>query len=89
MEGNNMIISIIAMFIGVAIFLGIGIQILSNVSMDCSSLDGYNSQTPADSTGWALSCVKANTQTANAYSLLLVILIVIAAVSILFIVKML
>ena len=86
---NNSIITVIGIFIGVAIFMGIGVQILGSVSLDCSSIDGYNSENPNDSTGWAGSCVKANNQTANAYSLLLVILIVVAAAAILFVVKLL
>ncbi len=89
MEGNNFIIAIIGSFIGVAIMLGIGVTILGSVALDCSSLDGYNAQTPADSTGWAGSCVNASNQTASAYSLLLVILVVVSAVSILFVVRLL
>ena len=39
--------------------------------------------------GWSLSCLNNNTSVQNAYTLLIVIMIVIAAVAILFVVRML
>ena len=89
LENQISIIGIISAFIGIAIMLGLGITILSNTSMDCSGLTGYNSEDPSASTGWGGSCFHVNEQTANSYSLLLVILIIVAAAAILFVVKLL
>ncbi len=89
MAESSSIMGIVGAFIGIAIMLGIGTMILGNTTMDCSTLDGYNTQTPGDSTGWAATCLDNNTATQNAYALLIVILIVTAAVAILFVVKML
>ena len=86
METNLM--ALIGAFIGIAILLGIGTQILGNTIMNCSDLPGYNA-TEANSTGWALQCQSNNTQTQQAYSLLVIVLIVVAAVVILSVVKML
>ena len=92
---------LVAAFIAVAIMLGVGIQILGNVqtSTNCNSLPGFNSTgtvvTPYTNvpqqkySGWALSCLNNNTSIQNAYTLLIVIMIVIAAVAILFVVRML
>ena len=84
---------LVAAFIGVAIMLGIGIQILGNVqqSTNCASLPGNagEHQTTSNATGWALSCLNANTSIQNAYTLLIIILIVVAAVAILFVVRLL
>ena len=88
-EGGVSIMGIIGSFIGIAIMLGIGTMILGNTTMDCSGLEGYNSGTPEDSTGWAKTCLGANQRSSEAYSLLLVILIVVAAAAILFVVKLL
>jgi hypothetical protein len=89
-------------FIGFAIMIVIGVQILGNVqtSTNCATLPGgplvpgnTNSAksvaTTSNSTGWALSCVNTNTSIQNGYSLLVVAIIVIAAVIIMFVVKML
>ena len=96
---------LVAAFIAVAIMLGVGIQILGNVqtSTNCTTLPGgpgfpslsangngpNTVATASNSTGWALSCVNNNTSIQNAYTLLIVIMIVIAAVAILFVVRML
>lgn len=88
-EGSSAIMGVVSAFIGIAIMLGIGTMILGNTTMDCTTLDGYDSTTPADSTGWAATCLDSNTSTQNAYALLIVILIVVAAVAILFVVRML
>lgn len=87
-ESNN-IMGLVAAFIGIAIMLGIGIQILGNTTNDCTTLPDYNATTGATQTGWAAACEDSNTQTQSAYSLLLIILIVVAAVAILFVVRML
>ena len=88
-------------FIGFAIMIAIGVQILGSVqtSTNCLSLPGgltgtfhttgSNNITSANATGWALSCVNTNTSIQNGYSLLTVAIIVIAAVVIMFVVKML
>ena len=89
-------------FIGFAIMIVIGVQILGGVqsSTNCLSLPGGShigtgnaattvSNTQANSTGWALSCFNTNTSVQNGYSLLVVSIIVIAAVIIMFVVKML
>ena len=87
-EGNN-IMAMVGAFIGIAIMLGIGIQILGNSVQDCTSLPDYNATAGATQTGWALACENTNTQSQSAYSLLIIILIVVAAVAILFVVRML
>ena len=80
-------------FIGFAIMIAIGVQILGGVqtSTNCASLPGNAgpSQTTSNATGWALSCLNTNTSIQNGYSLLTVAIIVIAAVIIMFVVKML
>lgn len=93
MAESSSIMGLVAAFIGIAIMLGVGIQILGNVqtSTNCSSLPGNAGvhQTTSNATGWALSCLNNNTSIQNAYTLLIVIMIVIAAVAILFVVRML
>ena len=101
MAESSSIMGLVAAFIAVAIMLGVGIQILGNVqtSTNCLSLPGgltgtfhtkgSNNITSANATGWALSCVNTNTSIQNGYSLLTVAIIVIAAVVIMFVVKML
>ena len=104
MAESSSIMGLVAAFIGIAIMLGIGIQILGNVqtSTNCGALPGGIANqtqaakfpnkyvaTTANTTGWALSCVNNNTSMQNAYTLLIVIMIVIAAVAILFVVRLL
>ena len=81
--------ALVGAFIGIAIMLGIGVQILGNSVQDCTSLPDYNTTTGATQTGWAAQCETNNTQTQNAYTLLVIILIVVAAVAILSVVRML
>jgi choline-glycine betaine transporter len=99
MEANN-IMGLVGAFIGIAIMLGIGIQILGNSVQDCSNLPDWNGTTPSanetkynpdapDQTGWAAQCETNNAQTQNAYTLLVIILIVVAAVAILSVVRLL
>lgn len=83
MAETSTIMGLVAAFIGIAIMLGIGIQILGNTTFDCTSLPGNSTS------GWQGTCEDANTSTQNAYVLLIVILIVVAAVAILFVVRML
>ncbi len=76
-------------FIGIAIMLAIGVQILGNSVQDCEDLPDFNSTAGATQTGWALSCENTSSQAQNAYTLLIVILVVVAAVAILTVVRML
>lgn len=86
---ENNIMGLVGAFIGIAIMLGIGIQILGNSVQDCTTLPDYNSTAKAVQTGWAAQCETNNDQTQNAYTLLVIILIVVAAVAILSVVRML
>ena len=70
-------------FIGIAILLAIGIQILGNAVQDCSGLSG-NTAFP----GWKQVCEANSQNTESSYSLLGVILIVVAAVAVLAVVKL-
>jgi len=86
---------LIAAFVGVAIMLGIGVQILGNSVSDCTTLPDYvaadlvTADTDGNQTGWAAQCYTNNNSTQNAYTLLVIVLIVIAAVVILSVVRML
>jgi len=85
-EGNT-VMGLAAAFIGIAIMLGVGVQILGNATTDCDGLQGNSSAT--NRTEWVATCDAAQADTRTAYNLLLVALIVVAAVAILFIVRML
>lgn len=92
MESN--IMALVGAFIGIAIMLGIGVQILGNAVADCTTLPDYdttrdNAATNQSSGTWAAQCIVNNTSTQNAYTLLVIILIVVAAVAILSVVRML
>ena len=89
MAESGSIMGMVGAFIGIAIMLSIGIQILGNSVQDCTSLPDYNATANAVQTGWALACENTNDQTQSAYALLIIILIVIAAVAILYVVRML
>ncbi len=103
---------LVGAFIGIAIMLSIGVQILGNVQTgtNCNSLPGFNSTGLTNGTGlagsfpggthnfpsndfkysgWSLQCLVQNNSSQNAYVLLGVILIVVAAVAILFVVRLL
>lgn len=87
---ENNIMGLVGAFIGIAIMLGIGVQILGNSVQDCTTLPDYDAGQPStNQTGWAAQCETNNTQTQNAYTLLVIILIVVAAVAILSVVRML
>lgn len=84
--------ALVGAFIGIAIMLGIGIQILGNSVQDCTTLPDYNATAgdiAANQSGWTAQCFTNNNQTQNAYTLLVIILIVVAAVAILSVVRML
>jgi len=86
---ENNIMALVGAFIGIAIMLGIGVQILGNSVQDCTTLPDYNTTAGATQTGWSAQCATNNTSTQNAYTLLVIILIVVAAVAILSVVRML
>ena len=93
MESSNFVMGLITIFIGAAILLAVGIQVLGNVqtATNCATLPGNAGvhQTTTNATGWALTCLNSNTQSQNGYTLIMVILIVIAAVAILAVVRLL
>ena len=102
MPESSTIMGLVGAFIAIAIMLSIGVQILGNVqtSTNCQTLPGgptipaganaaHFVATTSNSTGWALQCVNQNTNAQSAYTLLGVILIVVAAVAILFVVRLL
>ncbi len=78
--------ALVGAFIGIAILLGISVQILGNSVSDCTNLPGYDAN---GSSGWALACEDQNAQTQSAFGLLVIVLIVVAAVVILTVVKLL
>lgn len=101
---ENNIMGLVGAFIGIAIMLGIGVQILGNSVQDCTQLPDWNATAPLGNasapastydpsvvtqTGWSLQCQVNNDQSQNAYTLLVIILIVVAAVAILSVVRML
>ena len=86
---DNSILGYVGAFIAVAIMLGIGTLILGGAATDCSGITGYDSTTPASSTGWAKQCLANNTQSQAGYNLLIITLIVLAAVVVLTVVRML
>ena len=99
---ENNIMGLVGAFIGIAIMLAIGVQILGNAVQSCDDLPGFhlqNSTGDADgsasdgtldvSIGWSLQCETNNDQAQSAYTLLIVILVVVAAVAILSVVRML
>ena len=94
MAETGMIVPLVISFIVVAILLLIGTSILGGVTtgFDCSTLEGYVSggATPAlkyPSGTWAGTCHEVGTAAQNAYSLLLVVLIIISAAVILYVVR--
>lgn len=89
MADTNNIMGLVGAFIGIAIMLGIGVQILGNSVQDCTNLPDFNETAGATQTGWSAQCEVNNTQTQSAYTLLVIILIVVAAVAILSVVRML
>ncbi|MDC0199660.1 hypothetical protein OAJ83_02255 [Candidatus Nitrosopelagicus sp.] len=86
---ENNIQALVGAFVGIAILLGISVQILGNSVADCSDLPGYSTASPPTHTGWASACEDQNEQTQSAFALLVIVLIVVAAVVILTVVKML
>ena len=84
------IMQLVAAFIGIAILLGVGTQILGNSVQDCTNLNDYDATLTTQAEGtWAAQCEENNGATQSAYSLLLIVLIVVAAVVILTVIKLL
>ena len=93
---DNSLMGYVGAFIAVAIMLGIGTLILGGAATNCVNVAGYptgytaqNSTGDAAATGWALQCVRNNTQSQAGYNLLIITLIVLAAVVVLTVVRML
>ena len=61
--------ALVGAFIGIAILLGIGTQILGSAVQSCDQLNDYDSLTTQAAGTWALACEEQNAQTQNAYSL--------------------
>ena len=54
---DNNIMALVGAFVGIAILLGISVQILGNSVTDCSGLPGYDSRRAAISTVCAKQCI--------------------------------
>ena len=89
MVENMSLMSLVAIFIGLAVFLSIGIMVLDGAVGDCSNLEGYNSSNPSASTGWAGSCEENNSSINSSWTLISVVLIIVSAIVVLAVVKML
>jgi len=74
---------LVVLFIGAAIMLTVGTMILGNAydSFDCTSLSGNSTQ------GWQSVCESMSGSAQGNYILLTVILIVVAAIAILYVVR--
>ena len=87
------ILQTVVIFVAVAIILGIGVAVLGSTNIvDCNALVGSDGTAGLNSitdTAWAAQCYQIEDQSTNSYSLLVVVLIVIAAVAILSVVRML
>jgi len=83
METN--VTGLVTIFIAIAIMLSVAVVILGNAStgFDCSDLSGNATS------GWQKACNDIQSQSQTSFQLLVVILIVVAAVAILFVVRML
>ena len=76
------IMGLVGIFIAVAIMLAIGTIVLGSVSFDCSDLGTTHGN-------WVKSCIDAQEEAVSGYSLLIIILIIMAAVGILAVVRLL
>ena len=88
---SNEITAVISLFIGVSILLGVGMMILSNSVSDCTQMDNYDSSLAdnAQTNGWVAQCFESNSQTHTAFSILILVTLLISAAAILFIVRLL
>ena len=90
MDGNSIIGFVIA-FIVAAIVLSVGVSILGSTSsgFDCYNLQGGNAtaKTAKDGT-WAKQCVEIQNQQRSSYAILVIVLVVIAAASILAVIRL-
>ena len=86
---SNEITAVISLFLAVSIMLGIGMMILSNSAQDCTALPQYDSSLTTQTNGWVLQCEASAENTRNAFSVLVIITLLIATAAILFIVRLL
>ena len=77
--------SLIVAFIAASIMLAVGVTILGNASngFECDNLSGNATH------GWQHACNEVATQSQTSFTLLVVILVVLAAVAILVVIRML
>ena len=94
MAETGMIVPLVISFIVVSILLLIGTSILGGATtgFDCKTLEGYNESGSNDAAkypagSWSGTCHAVGTASQNAYSLLLVVLIIISAAVILYVVR--
>jgi len=82
---DSIVTILVALFIGAAIMLTVGTMILGNAydSFDCSGLGGNST------TGWQSVCNTMSSSAQGNYILLTVLLIVIAAIAVLYVVRFL
>jgi len=83
---DNLIFALVALFIAIAVMIGVSTQILGSVVTDCEGLPGYSANGSSD---WALACEESNAQTQSAFGLLTIILVVVAAITILVVIRFL
>jgi len=79
-------------FITAAILISVGIQILGGAVQDCTGLPGFDTDeatTIAAGPSWSASCFTTGHQTQQAYSLLPIVLVVLAAVAIIVVLRFL
>ena len=94
MAETGMVVPLVITFVVVAVVLFVGVSILGSVSTGfaCSSMQGYDSTKSTDAekypTGtWAGQCYQIQQSAISSYSLLIVILVIVAAVAILYVVR--
>ena len=94
MAETGMIVPLVIAFIVTCVVLLVGTSILGGTTggVDCSTLQGGNSTATTDelkypSGSWAGACHATETASQNAFSLLLVVLIIISAAVILYVVR--
>lgn len=83
------IVNGIISFIIIVIVMGFGANILGSGTTDCTKMDGYDANLPANSTGWAGACVVQEESAINAYGQLPMVLTVIVFVIVLSVIMLL
>ena len=94
MAETGMIVPLVITFVVVAVVLFVGVTILGSVStgFSCSTMQGYDKDGSTDAdkypTGtWAGQCWQIQQSAISSYALLIVILVIVAAVAILYVVR--